>query len=104
MTYHLQSHHKKIIADTITPVSVYLKVRDHYPNSILLESSDYHANDNSFSYVCFNPIASVSVKNNLYIENHPDGTEKRIELDETSDVPSLISEFSKQFSTTNEEF
>jgi len=104
MTYHLQSHHKKIIADTITPVSVYLKVRDHYPNSILLESSDYHANDNSFSYVCFNPIASVSVKNNLYIENHPDGTEKRIELDETSDVTSLISEFSKQFSTTNEEF
>ncbi|NVJ63582.1 MAG: anthranilate synthase component I family protein [Flavobacteriaceae bacterium] len=104
MTYHLQSHHKKIIADTITPVSVYLKVRDHYPNSILLESSDYHANDNSFSYVCFNPIASVSVKNNLYIENHPDGTEKRIELDESSDVPSLISEFSKQFSTTNEEF
>jgi anthranilate synthase component 1 len=104
MAYHLQSHHKKIIADTITPVSVYLKVRDHYPNSILLESSDYHANDNSFSYVCFNPIASVSVENNCYIENHPDGSVKRIELDHTSDVPGLISEFSKQFSTTNEDF
>lgn len=104
MTYHLQSHHKKIIADTITPVSVYLKIRDHYPNSILLESSDYHANDNSFSYVCFNPIASVSVENNLYIENHPDGTVNRIEIDDTIDVPSLISEFSKLFSTTNEEF
>ncbi len=104
MTYHLQSHHKKIIADTITPVSVYLKIRDHYPNSILLESSDYHANDNSFSYVCFNPIASVSAENNLYIENHPDGTVNRIEIDDTIDVPSLISEFSKLFSTTNEEF
>lgn len=104
MAYNLQSHHKKIIADTITPVSVYLKVRDHYPNSILLESSDYHANDNSFSYVCFNPIASVSVENNLYIENHPDGSKKQIKLDHTSDVPGLISEFSMKFSTTNEDF
>ncbi len=104
MTYNLQSHHKKIIADTITPVSVYLKVRDHYPNSILLESSDYHANDNSFSYVCFNPIASVLVENNQYIENLPDGSKMQIELDHTSDVPGLISEFSMKFSTNNEDF
>lgn len=56
-SFQLQTTYKQILADTITPVSVYLKVRDRYPNSILLESSDYHANDNSFSYICFNPIA-----------------------------------------------
>ena len=55
----MHTHFKKILADTITPVSIYLKIRDKYPNSILLESSDYHANDNSFSYICFNPIASI---------------------------------------------
>ena len=62
-TFNLYTHYKKILADTITPVSIYLKIRDNYPNSILLESSDYHANDNSFSYICFNPIASIKVEN-----------------------------------------
>lgn len=104
MAYILESHHKKIIADTITPVSVYLKVRDYFPNSILLESSDYHANDNSFSYVCFNPIASVAIENNLYTETYPDGKATSIELDATTDVPSLISNFSQKFCTNNQEF
>jgi len=55
--YKLHTNYKQILADTITPVSVYLKIRDKFPNSILLESSDYHANDNSFSYILtFNPI------------------------------------------------
>ena len=58
----LTTKHKQILADTITPVSVYLKIRDKFPNSILLESSDYHANDNSFSYICCNPIASLKVQ------------------------------------------
>ena len=61
MKYPLQTSYKKILADTITPVSVYLKIRDRFPGSILLESSDYHANDNSFSYICCNPIASIRV-------------------------------------------
>ena len=46
-----------MLADIITPVSIYLRVRDRYLNSILLESADYHGNDNSFSYICFDPVA-----------------------------------------------
>ena len=76
--YKLTTHSKKIIADTITPVSVYLKIRDKYPNSILLESSDYHANDNTFSYICFNPIASIKVQNNSIEQCFPDGSETTI--------------------------
>ena len=71
MNYHLTTHYKKILADTITPVSVYLKIRDRFPNSILLESSDYHANDNSFSYICCNPIASIKVENEIVERNFP---------------------------------
>jgi anthranilate synthase component 1 len=44
-----------MLADIITPVSSYLRIRDKYPNSILLESADYHGNDNSFSYIAFDP-------------------------------------------------
>ena len=61
--YKLETHSKKILADTLSPVSVYLKIRDKFPNSILLESSDYHGNENSFSYICFNPIANIKIQN-----------------------------------------
>jgi cyclophilin family peptidyl-prolyl cis-trans isomerase len=46
--FTLQTEHKKILADTLTPVSAYLKLRDVFPHSLLLESSDYHANNNDF--------------------------------------------------------
>ena len=47
---------KEIFADCITPVTLYLKLRDKYPNSLLLESSDYHGNKHSYSYICCYPI------------------------------------------------
>ena len=47
------------IADVSTPVSVYLKLRDVYPNAILLESSDYHGHRNAMSFICFSPIAEI---------------------------------------------
>ncbi|MEM6516747.1 MAG: anthranilate synthase component I family protein [Bacteroidota bacterium] len=75
-TFSLYTHYKKILADTITPVSIYLKIRDKYPNSILLESSDYHTSDNSFSYICFNPIATIKVHNDLIEQTFPDGSSK----------------------------
>ena len=75
-TFSLYTHYKKILADTITPVSIYLKIRDKFPNSILLESSDYHANDNSFSYICFNPIASIIVDKDSIEQIFPDGSSK----------------------------
>ena len=95
--YKLTTSSKKIIADTITPVSVYLKVRDKYPNSILLESSDYHANDNSFSYICFNPIASIKVQNNVIEQSFPDGTQTEQIISENTSVPEEIHQFSKRF-------
>ena len=49
--YKLYTSHKKLLADTTTPVSIYLRLRDVFPNSILLESSDYHSRENSLSYV-----------------------------------------------------
>ena len=75
-TFSLYTHYKKILADTITPVSIYLKIRDKFPNSILLESSDYHASDNSFSYICCNPIASIQVNDGVISQTYPDGSSK----------------------------
>ncbi|MEY8847493.1 anthranilate synthase component I family protein [Psychroserpens sp. XS_ASV72] len=105
-TFSLYTHYKKILADTITPVSIYLKIRDNYPNSILLESSDYHANDNSFSYICFNPIASIQVKNNTIEQLYPDGSSKK-NYTESVSVTEEIHKFTKRFkinSDTNFKF
>lgn len=58
----LYTHYKKILADTFTPVNIYYKLRDKFPGTILLESSDYHGNENSFSYICCQPIATFQAK------------------------------------------
>lgn len=97
MKYRLETFHKKILADTITPVSVYLKIRDRFPGSILLESSDYHANDNSFSYICCNPIAGIRVEGNVLYEDFPDGSSVKTGITPDTDVPMKIQEFAGRF-------
>ena len=102
--FELKTTHKKLLADTITPVSVYLKLRDKYPNSLLLESSDYHASDNSFSYICCNPIASIKLQNEVITEIFPDGSKQTTPISEEINIPEKIQEFSKRFKTTNGKF
>lgn len=104
MKYSLKTFYKQILADTITPVSVYLKIRDKFPNSILLESSDYHANDNSFSYICCNPIASVKVENEELISSFPDGSKSTIAITETTDVTQELDNFAKAFQVEDLDF
>ncbi|HJZ39231.1 MAG TPA: chorismate-binding protein [Bacteroidales bacterium] len=64
----------RLLADTITPVSIYLRIRDVYPNSLLLESSDYHGNENSYSFICLQPIATFEVEDGSAVETYPDGS------------------------------
>lgn len=95
--YKLQTQYKQILADTITPVSIYFKIRDKFPNSLLLESSDYHGNDNSFSYICCNPIASIKIENEYIYKNYPDGTSENTVIDSNTNIPEVIQNFSEQF-------
>ena len=101
-TYKLKTHYKKILADTLSPVSIYLKIRDKFPNSMLLESSDYHGNDNSFSYICCNPIASVKIHGNTLTKVFPDSTEESYRV-ENNEVTSEIHQFTTQFEIENDE-
>src|SRR5436190_11564738 len=65
MKYQLIVREKKLLADTLTPVNIYLKLRDVFAGSILLESSDYHGHENSLSFICCDPIASFQVKDDM---------------------------------------
>jgi anthranilate synthase component 1 len=102
--YRLKSIHRKILADTYTPVSVYLKIRDQFPHSLLLESSDYDARANNFSYICCNPIASISISNGNIDYNYPDGLKYSRGIDLKDNVPNLIQSFSNQFKSEKHQF
>lgn len=102
--FQFHTHYKQILADTITPVSIYLKIRDRYPNSILLESSDYHTADNSFSYICCNPIASIKIENNTISKIYPDGSSEAIIIAADSNVPKEIETFAAQFKPQKTDF
>ena len=102
--FKLKTIHKQILSDTITPVSIYLKLRDKFPNSLLLESSDYHANDNSFSYICSNPIATIKVENETIFKTFPDNSFETIAITKQINVALEIENFAAQFQSNNENF
>lgn len=72
--FNIKTKTRKMLADTITPVSIYLRIRDVFPNSLLLESSDYHGNENSYSFICLKPLAEFKAENGVAVENYPDGS------------------------------
>jgi anthranilate synthase component 1 len=74
MVYNYKTRSKKLLGDLHTPVSIYLKVRDIYPESVLLESSDFHGDENSHSFIALCPIASIGINNGACTANYPDGT------------------------------
>ena len=73
-TFNFTTASKTILADLYTPVGVYMRLRDIYPQSALMESSDYHDKDNSRSFIGINPIASVAVSHGTATVSFPDGT------------------------------
>ena len=72
--FKVKTTSRKLLADIITPVSIYLRIRDIYPNSLLLESSDYHGNENSYSFICMKPLAGFEADNGFVSETYPDGS------------------------------
>ncbi|HUM52554.1 MAG TPA: anthranilate synthase component I family protein [Chitinophagales bacterium] len=104
MKYTFNTTYKKIIADMLTPVSIYLRLRAKYKNTILLESSDYHGDEHNFSYICFQPMAGFKVVNDHFIANYPENKEEEISLHEnklTDCINSFLAQFTTQDSQLN---
>ena len=73
-TFKYTTTSKTILADLYTPVGVYMRLRDLYPQSALMESSDYHEKDNSRSFIGINPMASVAIGHGVATVTYPDGS------------------------------
>ena len=97
MKYKLTTQSRKLLADTLTPVNIYLKLRDVFAGSILLESSDYHGHENSLSFICCEPLASFQVNNNLVEIVYPDNTRKKETINNIGRVSELLEAFRGAF-------
>lgn len=94
-TFHTTS--KKVLGDLHTPVSIYLKVRDLYPESALLESSDFHGNENSLSYIALAPLARIGINNGECTATFPDGSREITPLTDTYAVADALHAFLDRF-------
>ena len=94
---------KKILADTFTPVSIYLKIRDVFPKSILLESTDFHHLENCYSFICMNPIANFMVANDQIVIKSGDFIDRK-NVSESTNVVKELQKFIDSFNCSNSEY
>ncbi|HWJ28670.1 MAG TPA: hypothetical protein VNS32_19155, partial [Flavisolibacter sp.] len=64
---------RKMLADVYTPVGIYLRLRDRFRDTILLESTDSHAAENSYSFICINAIAGIEIRDAQVMESKSPG-------------------------------
>lgn len=99
-TYVIHQRTRQFLADTLTPVSIYLGLRDVFKESVLLESSDYHGHENSYSFICIRPLANFRVKNSEITETYPDKVVKHTRIVNTSTYAERLQAFIKSFRET----
>lgn len=95
--FNLKTNSRTLLADTLTPVNIYLKLRDVFAASILLESSDYHSHENSLSFICCDPIASFVVTKGVAHTRYPDGTATEETISQRGQVTGMLENFRNAF-------
>jgi anthranilate synthase component 1 len=88
---------KSFLGDLQTPIGIYLKIRDLYQNSVLLESSDYNSAANSNSYIAFSPLASYVVYKNEITIQQCDGSKQTLPVTDKQTVPNTFDSFRASF-------
>jgi anthranilate synthase component 1 len=95
--FKIKTTFRNLLADIITPVSIYLRIRDIYPNSLLLESSDYHGNENSYSFICMKPLAGFEADNGSVTETYPNGSTINTQITDKQTFNTRFSAFINAF-------
>ena len=94
----IETTFKKILADVYTPVGIYLRLRDRFRDTILLESTDFHAGENSYSFIGINAIAGIEISNPSVIEfKLPGQPAEKIKIGKPTEVPERLYEFMQRF-------
>jgi anthranilate synthase component I len=94
-TVSTKSKHQ--LADTITPVGVFLKLRGHFKNSVILESADYHGKEHGYSHIAVDPVASILIDNDQVSQTFPDGTTENYQLNSRKEAVKALLAFANRF-------
>jgi anthranilate synthase component 1 len=103
-SFRLTTRHLRVLADTVTPVGLYLRLRDRYPNCLLLESSDYHGQQNAFSYLVCDPLARFEVQRGVVKQTFPDDSVTTETLSDPRQALDRLREFADCFETEDQGF
>ena len=97
----INTTYKKLLADVYTPVGIYLRLRDRFRDTILLESSDFNAGENSYTFIGINAIAGIEISNKLVLEfKLPGQPAEKTAIKNPTDVPKLLWDFMHRFEVT----
>ena len=97
----INTTYKKLLADVYTPVGIYLRLRDRFRDTILLESSDFNAGENSYTFIGINAIAGIEISNKLVLEfKLPGQPAEKTAIKNPTDVPQLLWDFMHRFEVT----
>ena len=99
---NIKTKTKQLLSDTVTPVGLYLKLRDKFYNSFLLESSDYHGNDNNFSFICLEPLSSFILEDQTITKTGL-GLDSKINITNRSQAISELQNTIDSFNIDNKE-
>lgn len=89
---------KKMLADVYTPVGIYLRLRDRFRDTILLESADHHAADNSYSFIGINAIAGMEIRSTNQLEyKYPGQKPEKMPISDLAEVPAQLWNFMQRF-------
>ena len=102
MKYNYTTITKKILGDLHTPVSIYLKVRDQFPQSALLESSDYHSGEDSTSFIGLCPMGHIDINRGECIQTFPDNSKTTKSLSHTFGISDAMNDFISHFAIEGE--
>ncbi len=101
-TFHYTTRHKTVLGDLHTPVSTYLKVRDLFPQSVLMESSDYHGSENNRSFIGLDPVASIDINHGIVTATYPDGAMEERAVSAAYPVEDALNDFLSRFDVSGE--
>ncbi len=96
-SYKITLATEKVLADMVTPVSVFLQAHKKFKHSFLLESSDYHGHENSYSFICLDPVATFQVDNGIVSEEYPDGKKSESTLSSIQEFRDKFDKFIRAF-------
>lgn len=102
-TIKIETTVKKMLADVYTPVGIYLRLRDRFRDTILLESTDHHAAENSYSFICINAVGGIEIKDNVMESKLPGQNAERSALSGDEDLKNILWNYMQRFEAASED-